>query len=255
MKRSVYLILSTAMLGLAAGAATAMEAGADEGFDRYAIILSKEPFGVPEAPPPAPAPAPPPSSPSMMQELRVCAITDFEGRGIRASVVENKTNRSYTLRIGETIDDLTLLAADVDSEEVTIQRGSETAVMKLAAGQGGKKAPARPTPSVSKVSSVVTAQKYADRRKAIEEKRQANKFVRAPPKYTGERLREHLREYNMEAIRKGLPPLPVELTPAQDDQLVAEGLLPARQDSFTSANDPLLLQAVEQELQQDMQRR
>ena len=30
----------------------------------------------------------------------------------------------------------------------------------------------------------------------------------------------------MEVIRQGLPPLPVELTKAQDDQLVREGYLP-----------------------------
>ena len=56
----------------------------------------------------------------------------------------------------------------------------------------------------------------------------------------------------MEAIRQGLPPLPLELTPEQDDQLVAEGVLPPQEDSFTGLNDPLLLQAVEEELQQEM---
>jgi hypothetical protein len=43
---------------------------------------------------------------------------------------------------------------------------------------------------------------------------------------TGEALKKHLQDYNMEIIRKGLPPLPIPLTPEQDRQLVEEGILP-----------------------------
>ena len=46
------------------------------------------------------------------------------------------------------------------------------------------------------------------------------------PIYTGEELERHLQDYQMEVIRQGLPPLPVQLTPDRDAQLVAEGLLP-----------------------------
>ena len=34
----------------------------------------------------------------------------------------------------------------------------------------------------------------------------------------------------MDAIRKGMPPLPVQLTPEQDAELVAEGFLPPVDD-------------------------
>ena len=46
------------------------------------------------------------------------------------------------------------------------------------------------------------------------------------PMYTGEELEKHLQNYQMEVIRQGLPPLPVQLTPDRDAQLVAEGFLP-----------------------------
>ena len=39
-------------------------------------------------------------------------------------------------------------------------------------------------------------------------------------------LERRLQESQMESIRKGMPPLPVQLTPENDAQLVAEGFLP-----------------------------
>ena len=39
-------------------------------------------------------------------------------------------------------------------------------------------------------------------------------------------IQESLRQYQMDVIRAGLPPLPVPLTKQMDDQLVAEGVLP-----------------------------
>ena len=46
------------------------------------------------------------------------------------------------------------------------------------------------------------------------------------PTLTGEALEQHLQEYQMEVIRTGQPPLPVQLSPERDAQLVAEGFLP-----------------------------
>ena len=44
--------------------------------------------------------------------------------------------------------------------------------------------------------------------------------------YSGEELEKHLQNYQMEVIRQGLPPLPVQLTADRDAQLVSEGFLP-----------------------------
>ena len=46
------------------------------------------------------------------------------------------------------------------------------------------------------------------------------------PTLTGDALQKHLENVQMDAIRNGLPPLPMPLTPAMDAQLVKEGVLP-----------------------------
>jgi len=45
----------------------------------------------------------------------------------------------------------------------------------------------------------------------------------------------HLQQQQMEAIRKGLPPLPIPLTPEMDAQLVAEGVLPPVDETAEAA--------------------
>ena len=67
---------------------------------------------------------------------------------------------------------------------------------------------------------------YAERRRQRQLERQ--RPVEAPkPIYSGEELERHLQNYQMEVIRQGLPPLPVQLSPERDAQLVEEGFLPA----------------------------
>ena len=66
---------------------------------------------------------------------------------------------------------------------------------------------------------------YAERRRQRMLERQ--KPVEVPkPMYSGEELEKHLQNYQMEVIRQGLPPLPVQLTADRDAQLVSEGFLP-----------------------------
>jgi len=65
---------------------------------------------------------------------------------------------------------------------------------------------------------------YAERRRRrLEEMRQR---AAKAQKITPEQVEKHLQDYQMDLIRKGLPPLPIPLTPDMDDQLVAEGVLP-----------------------------
>jgi hypothetical protein len=50
------------------------------------------------------------------------------------------------------------------------------------------------------------------------------------PRLTGEALKEHLKNYQMDLIRAGGkkgPPLPMALTPEMDAKLVEEGVLPS----------------------------
>ena len=70
---------------------------------------------------------------------------------------------------------------------------------------------------------------YAERRATRMQQRQEPPPPPLQPKYTGEALEKHLKEYQMQVIREGLPPLPIPLTPEMDNQLVSEGVLPPQQ--------------------------
>jgi len=180
-----WIILAATWLALAAGG---LAASTDDGFGRYEVILDRMPFGeivVEEAPPPEPAPA----GESFAKAFRMCSITKPEGR----------------------------------------EKGAETALIKLEQTNAAKPAAAKPASPAQRKAST-----YEERRQERREERlarvraaqeQREQQAKSQPRLTGEALRQHLQEYNMEAIRQGLPALPVELTPDQDAQLVAEGVL------------------------------
>ena len=118
-------------------------------------------------------------------------------------------------------------AADYDEEKATLSLGEEEVELTMDAGSAPA-APAKPTPKTStrktfasKFTPVVTRRSSRTSRTSA--------IKRPPtPKYTGAELKKHLQEYNMEVIRKGMPPLPIPLTQEQDDLLVKEGILPAK---------------------------
>lgn len=211
------------MLLAAAGLANAFFARAPwaqpPGFERYQVILDRKPFG--EAPPVPEVPPPPPSpSESFARTLRLSALLEVEDGGLRAGIVDQQTQKSFFLGEGEVVEGIELVSVDYDNEEVVLRRGSEMAVLKLASTEIQ---PLGPAEQQARLQEVSRRPSYAERRRLREERR------RQPPpepKYTGEELERHLREYQMEVIRQGLPPLPIPLTPEMDDQLVAEGILP-----------------------------
>jgi len=137
---------------------------------------------------------------------------------VKVGLVDKKTNKSFFLTEGESVDGIELVSASFEEEEAVLRKGDEMAVIKL---ESGEIQPLSPEQQRERLRMRRTS--YAERRRQREERR------RAPPpkpKYTGEELERHLREYQMECIRRGLPPLPIPLTPEMDAQLVAEGVLP-----------------------------
>jgi hypothetical protein len=77
-------------------------------------------------------------------------------------------------------------------------------------------------PSKAKPESVSMsfAERMRFRREALRQ------HVVEQPTLTGKDLQKHLREVNLEYIRKGMPPQPIHLTPEEDAKLVEEGILP-----------------------------
>jgi len=191
-------------------------------FSHYQIILDRKPFGTLPPPPPPPEPVITLEQ-SFAKTLRMSALLEVEGGGIRVGLIDSATGKNFFLGIGEPAEEgIELVSADYDSEEAVIKKGEEMAVIKL---QSGDIQPLPPAQQQQRLQSGggPARPSYAERRQA---RMQARMEPPPQPKYTGEELEKHLQEYQMEVIRQGLPPLPIPLTPEMDQQLVNEGVLP-----------------------------
>jgi len=208
--KSNSVILSLLSLALLTGAA-------EENFEPYQAIINKRPFG--EEPPGEPEPRQIPLNQSFAKNLRLTMLFEGPNGDVRAGVVDNKLKKNYILKFGESEDNLELVEADIDKSEAMIKKGSEVALFKLAEGA--------PEP-LTKKQQATRRNTYAERRKALLNRvnEQKKKEQPAQPQLTGEALRIHLENVQMDAIRTGKPPLPMPLTPEMDAQLVSEGVLP-----------------------------
>jgi hypothetical protein len=225
-------------------------------FSRYQIILEREPFGKPPPPPPPPrkraAPAPPPVvTPPFVRSLRMCAITARSSDGkLRVGLIDikSKPQKTYLLYVGDTTEDgIELVEADFAEEKALLRKGGEEHWIQLGgestaatARKGGKglfggipQVPFGSAAHRSKARSNTAANRsttsYAARLKARREAMAKRRQELAKPKLSGGELKSHLQNYQMDLIRKGMPPLPMPLTREMDDQLVKEGVLPPQQ--------------------------
>jgi hypothetical protein len=194
-------------------------------FEDYQIILDREPFGAPPDPSLIPERVVPVSE-SFAAQMQLSAIYELDDGNLRVAVTDKKDNSYFSLIVGgkdETVG-IELLDADYEKGEATLQKGEEVVVLSMNDTAGGQV-----LNTAERQDRVKQAEErrmsYAERRRQRMLERQ--KPVEIPkPMYTGEELEKHLQEYQMQVIREGLPPLPVQLTPDRDAQLVAEGFLP-----------------------------
>jgi len=189
----------------------------EDGFARYQLILDKQPFG--QEPPEADI-VQVPASESFARNLRLSMLFEGMDGSTRAGVVDNTTKKSYILRVGEPQDGLEVVEADIKTSEAMLRKGNEVALFKLEAGAGEP---------ISKREQSSRQSSYAERRRALLQKIETRQQESEPPpepKLSGEALKNHLEQVQMDAIRNGLPPLPLPLTPEMDAQLVKEGVLP-----------------------------
>lgn len=225
-------ILQTCVAGMAAAAGTVAAWGAVppvRPFSEYEVILRRAPFGelAPEGGAEEEQERVVPIQESFAAQMTLVEIKEVKGNEylLEVSVMDKKDNHYFTLRIGETDDSgVTLLEADYEMDEAMLKKGNEVVVLSMRAGTAGQVLS----------SSELEARKgemekkrlsYAERRKLRAELRARPKEL-PKPEFTGEELERKLQESQMESIRKGMPPLPVQLTPENDAILVAEGFLP-----------------------------
>lgn len=191
--------------------ATCLRLAAEEGFERYQVIIDQHPFGEE----PAEAETVQISlSQSFAKNLRLSMLFEGPDGDVRAGIVDTVQKKSYILGIGEIENGLELVEADLTASEAMLRKGNEMALFKM---ESDKPEPIPKSQQTSRRSS------YAQRRRSLLKKIDDQKP--AEPRLTGEALRKHLEQVQMNAIREGLPPLPMPLTPEMDAQLVSEGVL------------------------------
>ena len=225
MKILPYMIAIVALAVAALGEETAQPEAAADGFERYRVILDRAPFGA----------APPPGSlasnviteeaVTFAKSLRLCTIIQKE-TGIRIGFVDTGSNRSYLMGVGDPPEDeIEVIEASWEKEEAILKKGSVMALLKLKSGE----AKALPAGGVAALANAVQAPGAPPSRPYMERRQQRTVSVPPPmpaPQLSGTELQKHLQDYQMEVIRQGLPPLPMQLSREQDDQLVREGVLP-----------------------------
>ena len=205
-------------------------------FSRYQVILDRRPFG--EAPEPEPEPRPQrQAGPSYADKMRLVAMTISQGDIWVGLVDENVSPaRTYFLFVGDEENGVRVVSADYEQETVTVEREGDQRTLRMGGGSPSSDRPTagpgmiaggRRTPSADRDTERRRGRRVGHttegRRQRMEEEERRREQM---PELTGAVLERHLQEYNVHAIREGMPPLPIPLTPEQDAQLVEEGVLP-----------------------------
>lgn len=195
--------------------ASAMPAG----FDAYQVIIDKHPFG---EEPLEKEPAAVDPGQTFARYLRVSMMYEGPGGDVRVGIVDTQNKTSYVLKVGETKDGIELASADMGSLEARLKMGGTEVPLTLQEGSPAKVQQGAPARQNNRPST------FEERRQALIQRiQQQNQQSEPPPQpaLSGEALRKRYEEVQMNAIREGLPPLPMQLTPEMDAQLVSEGVL------------------------------
>ena len=210
--------------------ASAMSAFAvDYARERYDLIVERSPFGeevviYPGVEQAAEDRAAAAAAQKYAKEMRLCYLLETESGDVRAGFQNLKAQKgdpkSIMLMVGESFKGMKLSAIDLSRASATLTLNGKPVTFELAkapsaATKSAPKAPATPQRRFGGGFRRQEPQKAAEPELSPEE--QAKKR---------EEVRENLRQYQMEVIRAGMPPLPIPLTQDMDDQLVAEGVLP-----------------------------
>ncbi len=233
MKSALYTLILLAVVATAASAVAALQ---QHTFARYEPILERQPFGIvtPDAAAGAAGAAEVPVGPPFTKDLKMCAITE-DATGVQVGFVNVAVNppKSYLLRVGEMEDYIELVDADYQEEMALLRKNGEEHWISMD-GSSGMSGSAPGEGGAGRSEGGQSASSDGSRRLSYAERLRRRRAERVreiePPGLQGEDLKKHLESYQMELIRKGMPPLPMELTPEMDAQLVSEGVLPPVDD-------------------------
>ncbi len=162
------------------------------------------------------------------KELRLCFIFETNQGDIRAGF-QNKSAKkgdpkSITLGVGDNFRGMELIDININESTAILDRGGVKIMFSLAKAVS--------LPATTSVSQSEQNQRRFGRGFREQSQPKAEPKIEKPKLSPAEQakrrdeIQENLRQYQMDVIRAGLPPLPVPLTKQMDDQLVAEGILP-----------------------------
>lgn len=212
------------------------------GFDRsqYELIVTMNPFG--ERPRPAeglgPGGVPLVKAPELPQvpfsaTFRLTMIRRDDALGAVCTIEDTKNPLWHAyLRAGESQDGIVVKKIDLEATGVLLGKDGRDDEWLFLNGAGGiAVASGARNQTVGAAPSPRSKPPWRVGHMARQSESTEPK-VEQPPQMTGPELEEHLKKYQMDLIRAGGddgPPLPMELTPEMDAQLVNEGVLPPLQ--------------------------
>ncbi|MFO7534308.1 MAG: hypothetical protein R6X19_01250 [Kiritimatiellia bacterium] len=205
-----------------------------DAFARYQAILDRKPFGEGAAAAGA-AGIPDAAQSAMAASLKLVMLEMDEETGVvRAGLVDQAAHKNYFLTIGAEEDEVKLVDADFAGDRALIRKSGQEVWLALGAGGGKGQEPAADAPP-----EIARRQRVRELMQARTQARlaSAQSITNAPPPpppprpqfKNNEEMQAYYRKINMDLIRAGGrkgPPLPIPLTPEEDDQLVKEGVLP-----------------------------
>ena len=95
------------------------------GFERYLIILERQPFGVEAVPPPPPPPSQALPADSFVNYMKMTAVIRDDAGQLRVGLVNTKTKRDYLVGIGDAVDGVEVVDANYENEKARLRKESE----------------------------------------------------------------------------------------------------------------------------------
>ena len=223
-------ILGTALIAALAAGAWAEEMEYTR--ERYDLIVDRSPFGedplAPEQVARQEEAAAIAAAQALAKELRLCFLLEGETGEVRAGFQNLKAKPgdpvSVMLMVGENFRGMKLSKIDLLNSSATLLHMGKPVTFELT------KAPASAKPAPAKKPQRRFGGGFRQKKPPAPKKPVEPKLSPEEEAQRREEVRENLRQYQMEVIREGMPPLPIPLTQEMDDQLVSEGVLPPMEE-------------------------
>lgn len=203
--------------------------------ERYNLIIERAPFGEEpvqveetedmrkQAVESAAAAA---SLSKLQKDMRLCFLLEGDDGEVRAGFQNLKAQegdpKNIMLMLGESYKGMKLQKIDLKNDRASVVVNGRVISFTL------KKSSAAIAPPAAQDSAQQPVRRFGGgfRKNKPVENTAGPELSPEEQARKREETRENLRQYQMEVIRAGMPPLPIPLTPEMDEQLVAEGVLP-----------------------------